>query len=134
MKKWILIAMALIAFNVQAQDLNSLAGSAASSALSGNSMIESLAGDQVKSLTSKLGLTAAQQESVSSLVTSQLARPEVQELIGDLSASSLMGGSTAATADQVSQILLGQPDFTSALSGMLTGKQKTKLAEMQKEE
>lgn len=126
--------MALIAFNVQAQDLNSLAGSAASSALSGNSMIESLAGDQVKSLTSKLGLTAAQQESVASLVTSQLARPEVQELIGDLSASSLMGGSTAATADQVSQILLGQPDFTSALSGMLTGKQKTKLAEMQKED
>ena len=134
MKNWILIAMALIAFNVQAQDLNSLAGSAASSALSGNSMIESLAGDQVKSLTSKLGLTAAQQESVASLVTSQLARPEVQELIGDLSASSLMGGSTAATADQVSQILLGQPDFTSALSGMLTGKQKTKLAAMQKEE
>ena len=134
MKKWILIAMALIAFNVQAQDLNSLAGSAASSALSGNSMIESLAGDQVKSLTSKLGLTAAQQESVASLVTSQLARPEVQELIGDLSANSLMGGSTAASADQVSQILLGQPDFTSALSGMLTGKQKTKLAEMQKED
>ena len=133
MKNWILIAFAIVAFNVQAQDLNSLAGSAASSALSGNSMIESLAGDQVKSLTSKLGLTAAQQESVASLVTAQLGRPEVQELIGNLSADSLMGGSTAATADQVSQILLGQPDFTSALSGMLTGKQKTKLAAMQKE-
>lgn len=132
MKNWILIAFTFVAFSLQAQDLNSLSG-AASNALSGNSMIESLAGDQVKSLTAKLGLTPAQQESVASLVGTQLARPEVQELIGDLSASSLMGGSTGATADQVSQILLGQSDFTSALSGMLTSKQKTKLAAMQSE-
>jgi|GEM_PF-3550606 len=129
MKNWILIAFALLAFNIQAQDLNALAGSAGSS-LSANSMIESLAGDQVKSLTSKLGLNAAQQETLTSLVTTQLGRPEVQDLIGNISPESLLGSNASATTSKVTEALLAQPEFASGLNSMLTKPQKAKMTSL----
>lgn len=128
MKKWILIALAFFAFQAQAQDLNALAGAATGGGLSANSMIESLAGDQVKSLTSKLGLNAAQQEQLTSLVTTQLARPEVQKLIGDISPESLLGSNASATTAKVTEALMSQSDFTSGLTGMLSKPQQAKLS------
>jgi hypothetical protein len=115
---------------VSAQDLTSLKNSALSS---GNSMIESLAADQVKSLTKKLNLNESQQEQVSSLVVSQLKSEKFQKMLGSLSPNSLMGSKdSGAQTDKIQNALMEDQEFQKSLSSVLDDEQKENLKASQK--
>ncbi|MCX7546847.1 hypothetical protein OS188_02650 [Xanthomarina sp. F1114] len=122
MKKLLFLFFAFGMMQVSAQDLNSLSKSGASS----TSMIESLASDQVKSLTKKLNLNEKQQEQVSGLVVSQLRSDKFQKLIGSFGADKLMSSNSDQT-ENLQAALLGEESFQKDMSSVLDKKQMEKM-------
>lgn len=121
MKKLLFLFLAFSMMQVSGQTLSSLSKSATSSS---SSMIESLASDQVKSLTKKLNLNEKQQEQVSGLVVSQLKSEKFQKILGNINADKLMAsGETKELNDQVQNTLLLDKDFQKGMSSVLDEEQ-----------
>ena len=117
MKKLLFLFLALGMMQVSGQNLTSLSKSATSSS---NSMIESLATDQVKSLTKKLNLNESQQEQVSGLVVSQLKSEKFQKLLSGIGVDKLSGsGVSEKTNKQVQNTLLLDKDFQKGMGSIL---------------
>ncbi|WP_370392367.1 hypothetical protein [uncultured Winogradskyella sp.] len=123
MKKLLLLCIALMAFNVNAQDLKSLKSSAETmtKSVDQSSFVESFAADQVKKLTKKLNLSEKQQTQVSDLVVSQLKSKKVQKLISSFSPEQLMG---SAAKDEIAKTVMGNSAFESGMDKILTDEQK----------
>lgn len=94
---------------------------AKSDSSSGNSMIENLAADQVKSFTKKLNLNEKQQEQVSGLVVSQLKSEKFKKMLGSLGADKLMGSSD--NTDRIQSALLSDEGFQKEMGSILDEKQ-----------
>lgn len=106
---------------VSGQTLSSASKSATSS---NGTMIESLATDQVKSLTKKLNLDDKQQEQVAGLVVTQLKSEKFQKLLSGLSVDKLSGsGVSEKSQEQVQNALLLDKDFQKSMSSVLDDKQ-----------
>src|SRR5690606_30330258 len=105
MKKLLFLFFACSMMHISAQDLSTMAKSDSSS---GNSMIENLAADQVKSFTKKLNLNEKQQEQVSGLMVS-------------LGADKLMGSSD--NTDRIQSALLSDESFQKEMGSILDEKQ-----------
>lgn len=124
MKKLLFLFFAFGMMQVSAQNLSSLSKSGASS----SSMIESLASDQVKSLTKKLDLNEKQQDQVSDLVVSQLKSDKFQKLLGSVGADKML--SSKSNEDQTEKLqsaLLGDEDFRKEMGSVLDEKQMEKM-------
>ncbi len=126
MKKLLIIALALFGMQLSAQDMKSLGSSVSNES---SSMIDQVAGDQVKKLTKKLNLSESQQNMVSDLVVSQLKSPKFQKLIGD-SASKLLGSGSSDDLDNISRALLDEPEFQNDMKKVLNDDQKKEFSKM----
>ena len=124
MKKIIIIlSIAVVGFQLSAQDLKPLTSKATSS----NSLIENLASDQVKKLTKSLNLSESQQSQVSDLVISQLKSDKMSKLIGSLSSNKLLGSSSnEENTAKISDALNSDPEFQKDLKSILNEDQKQK--------
>lgn len=130
MRKLLFLCFAVSMLQVSAQDLTSLKDSAMSS---GNSMIENLAADQVKSLTKTLNLSESQQEQVSGLVVSQLRSEKFQKMLGSVSPNSLMGSKDKSDkTEKIQNALMEDQEFQKGLSSVLDEEQKEMLKASQK--
>lgn len=118
MKKLLFLFFACSMMHISAQDLSTMAKSDSSS---GNSMIENLAADQVKSFTKKLNLNEKQQEQVSGLVVSQLKSEKFKKMLGSLGADKLMGSSD--NTDRIQSALLSDESFQKEMGSILDEKQ-----------
>lgn len=117
MRTFFAILFCLFFVQAQGQILGDLTKEATS--MASKSLVESLAGDQVRSLTEKLGLSQAQQDQVTDLAIEVLSRPEVQKLVGDLAGKGLSGMGSSIDPSDVTKILSDQPDYTSGLKDIL---------------
>ncbi|MFC5196313.1 MULTISPECIES: hypothetical protein [Bizionia] len=126
MKKLLVIVLALIGMQLSAQDLNSLSTTASSES---SSMIDQIAGDQVRKFAKKLNLNESQQKMASDLVVSQLKSPKFQKLIGD-SASKLLGSGSSDNLDDISRALLDEPKFQNDMKKVLDDDQKEEFSKM----
>ncbi|WP_417213275.1 hypothetical protein [Bizionia sp.] len=126
MKKLLVIVLALIGMQLSAQDLNSLSTTASSES---SSMIDQIAGDQVRKFAKKLNLNESQQKMASDLVVSQLKSPKFQKLIGD-SASKLLGSGSSDNLDEISRALLDEPKFQNDMKKVLDDDQKEEFSKM----
>ncbi len=121
MKKLVFLFFAFGMMQVSAQDLSSMAKGVVSSS---NSMVESLAADQVKSLTKKLNLNEAQQEQASGLVVSQLKSEKFQKLLGNVGADKLtVSKGASGNTDEIQNALLLDKDFQNDMSSVLDDEQ-----------
>ena len=121
MKKLVFLFFALSMMQISAQDLSSMAKSDASSS---NSMVESLAADQVKRLTKKLNLNEAQQEQVSGLVVSQLKSEKFQKLLGNVASDKLtVSRDSNNQTNNIQNALLLDKDFQNDMSSVLDDEQ-----------
>ncbi|WP_223032842.1 hypothetical protein [Hanstruepera marina] len=121
MKKLLFLFLAFGMMQVSGQTLSSLSKSATSSS---SSMIESLAENQVESLTKKLNLSESQQKQVSGLVVSQLKSEKFQKMLSGIGADKLIGsGETSKVDEQVQNALLLDKDFQKGMSSVLDDKQ-----------
>lgn len=121
MKKLLFLFFAFSMMQVSGQTLSSVSKTTTSSS---SSMIESLASDQVKSLTKKLNLNEAQQEQVSGLVVSQLKTEKFQKLLKNVGADKLLGsGDSSKVNEQVQNALLTDQTFKKEMSSVLDDKQ-----------
>lgn len=118
MKKLLFLFFACSMMHISAQDLSTMAKSDSSS---GNSMIENLAADQVKSFTKKLNLNEKQQEQVSGLVVSQLKSEKFKKMLGSLGADKLM--SSSDNTDRIQSALLSDESFQKEMGSILDEKQ-----------
>jgi len=127
MKKLIMLFLAFVTMQVSSQNLESLS-SKATEATSSSSLIDKLAGDQVKKLTKKLNLSDSQQEQVSGLVVSQLKSEKFSKLISDFSTDKLLGSSSSKEekSDKLTEALANDPDFKSKLTPILDEEQNAK--------
>ncbi|OBX21503.1 MULTISPECIES: hypothetical protein [Bizionia] len=126
MKKLLVIVLALIGMQLSAQDLNSLSSTTSSES---SSMIDKIAGDQVKKFAKKLNLNESQQKMASDLVVSQLKSPKFQKLIGD-SASKLLESGSSDNLDGISRALLDEPKFQNDMKKVLDDDQKKEFSKM----
>ena len=128
MKKLIMLFLAFVTMQVSSQNLESLS-SKATEATSSSSLIDKLAGDQVKKLTKKLNLSDSQQEQVSGLVVSQLKSEKFSKLISDFSTDKLLGSSSSKEekSDKLTEALANDPEFKSKLIPILDEEQNAKL-------
>jgi len=128
MKKLIILFLAFVTMQVSSQNLESLS-SKATEATSSSSLIDKLAGDQVKKLTKKLNLSESQQEQVSGLVVSQLKSEKFSKLISDFSTDKLLGSSSSKEekSDKLTEALANDPEFKSKLIPILDEEQNAKL-------
>ena len=121
MKKLLFLFFALCMIQVNAQTLSSMSKSASTSS---NSMIESLATDQVENLTKKLNLNETQQKQVSGLVVSQLRTEKFQKLLKNVGAEKLLASGDSSKANEyVQNALLTDPDFKKEMGAILDDKQ-----------
>ena len=128
MKKLIILFLAFVTMQVSSQNLESLS-SKATEATSSSSLIDKLAGDQVKKLTKKLNLSESQQEQVSGLVVSQLKSEKFSKLISDFSTDKLLGSNSSKEekSDKLTEALANDPEFKSKLIPILDEEQNAKL-------
>ena len=123
-KLLILLLLVSVSIHTYSQDLNSLTKKATEST-SSSSLIDKLAGDQVKKFTKKLNLNEAQQEQVSSLVVSQLKSDKFGKLINGFSPDKLLGsGSKEEQSDKLTKALASDPEFQKGMGDILNDEQK----------
>jgi len=130
MKKLIILFLAFVTMQVSSQNLESLSSKATeATSSSSSSLIDKLAGDQVKKLTKKLNLSESQQEQVSGLVVSQLKSEKFSKLISDFSTDKLLGSSSSKEekSDKLTEALANDPEFKSKLIPILDEEQNAKL-------
>lgn len=122
MKKVLSLLIAVVVTTtVSAQDLKSLSSSAKSSVTS--SLIDGLAGNQVKKFAKKLNLNESQQEQVSSLVVNQLKSEKFQKMLGSFGTTNI-SEVTPEQKQEVTKALLSDPEFKGGMSKILDDGQK----------
>tara|TARA_R110002012_G_scaffold17930_5_gene66738 strand:+ start:46850 stop:47242 length:393 start_codon:yes stop_codon:yes gene_type:complete len=126
MKKLLLIVLALVSMQLTAQNLKSLSSAATGES---SSIIDQLAGDQVKKFTKKLNLNEEQQNMASDLVVSQLKSPKFQKLMGD-SAGKLLGSGSSDKSEDITKALLAEPEFQKKMTEVLDEKQEQEFNKM----
>lgn len=119
MKKLLLLFLFAGITNLAAQDLGGLKA-AATEATTSDSMIEQLAGSQVKSLTQKFNLTEAQAEQASAVVKQVMKSPQFKEILGKYAPDQLLSGSGA---EMLQGALLGNKDFMGGMEDIVSADQ-----------
>ena len=119
MKKLLLLFLFAGITNLAAQDLGGLKA-AATGATTSDSMIEQLAGSQVKSLAQKFNLTEAQAEQASAVVKQVMKSPQFKEILGKYAPDQLLSGSGA---EMLQGALLGNKDFMGGMEDIVSADQ-----------
>ncbi|MDX1332147.1 MAG: hypothetical protein R3252_03885 [Robiginitalea sp.] len=101
------------------QDLGSLKAAAAEATTS-DSMIEQLAGSQVRSLAQKFNLSEAQAEQSSAVVRQMMKTPLFKEILGKYAPDQLLSGSGA---EMLQGALLGNRDFMGGMEEIVSADQ-----------